>query len=234
MRLHRPAEYTLLVVEDADDDARLLADALEREGYVLRRARSALAAMDLVAETPPSLCLIDTALPDASGLELCRRLRADRQLWRMPIVILSSRGEETDRVAGFESGADDFVVKPFSMPELLLRIRARLSELPARRANESGGMRRYGELEIHPESFRVLVAGKPIRLSAQEFRLLLALVHAAGEVLSRQDLEATWRARRRDTRRAVDSHIKRLRRKLGPASDYIQTIRGVGYRFLPP
>jgi two-component system phosphate regulon response regulator PhoB len=234
MRLHRPAEYTLLVVEEADDDAHALSDALGREGYEVRRARSALAAMDLVTESAPSLALVDAALPDASGLELCRRLRADRRLWRMPIVILSSRGEETDRVAGFESGADDFVVKPFSMPELLLRIRARLSEVPARRTKEGNATRRYGELEIHPESFRVLVAGRPIRLSAQEFRLLLALVHAAGEVLSRHDLEATWRSRRRDTRRAVDSHIKRLRRKLGPAADYIQTIRGVGYRFLPP
>src|SRR5262249_59813353 len=107
---------------------------------------------------------------------------------------------EPDRGAGVESGAADFRAKPFSMPELLLRIRARLSELPARRASESGGMRRFGELEIHPESFRVLVAGRPIRLSAQEFRLLLALVHAAGEVLSRHDLAATSRARRPDPR----------------------------------
>jgi two-component system phosphate regulon response regulator PhoB len=234
MKLHRPAEFTLLVVGEADDDSRLLGDTLAREGYEVQRARSALMAMDLVAETQPSLCLIDAALPDASGLELCRRLRGDRHLWRMPIVILSSRGAETDRVAGFESGADDYVVKPFSMAELLLRIRARLTEVPARSGDESSSMRRYGELEIHPESFRVLVAGHPIRLSAQEFRLLLALVNAPGEVMSRQDLEASWRGKRREARRAVDSHIKRLRRKLGPAAAYIQTIRGVGYRFLPP
>src|SRR5215471_13657441 len=113
MRLHRPAEYTLLVVEEADEEQRLLADTLAREGYDVRHARSALMAMDLVGENTPSLCLIDATLPDASGLELCRRLRADRRLWRMPILILSSRGAETDRVAGFESGADDFVVKPF-------------------------------------------------------------------------------------------------------------------------
>lgn len=233
MRLHRPAEYTLLVVGDADDDSRLLADRLAREGYEVRRARSALMAMDRV-EAAPSLCLIDATLPDASGLELCRRLRADRRLWRMPIVILSSRGAETDRVAGFESGADDVVVKPFSLAELLLRIRARLSEVSVRAGDNASSMRRYGELEVYPESFRVLVAGHPIRLSAQEFRLLLALVNAPGEVLTRQDLEASWRGKRREARRAVDSHIKRLRRKLGSAAAYIQTIRGVGYRFLPP
>ncbi len=95
-------------------------------------------------------------------------------------------------------------------------------------------MRRFGLLEVYPEAFRVLVAGQPITLSAQEFRLLLALLHAQGEVMSRQDLEATWRGRGRNTRRAVDSHIKRLRRKLGPAAQYIQTIRGVGYRFMAP
>ncbi|HJZ86349.1 MAG TPA: response regulator transcription factor [Polyangia bacterium] len=234
MRLFRPADYTLLVVADDDDDARLLARVLDQERYPVVRARAALAALETIRASQPALCLIDVALPDASGLELCRRLRADRRLWRMPIVLLSARGAETDRVAGFESGADDYVVKPFSVPELLLRLRARLSEVPAPKSTEPSDVLCYGLLEVHPEAFRVRVAGQAVPLSAQEFRLLLALLHAGGEVLSRQDLETSSSGRGGSPSRAVDSHIKRLRRKLGPAAQYIQTIRSLGYRFTSP
>jgi two-component system phosphate regulon response regulator PhoB len=231
MRLFRPADHTVLVALSAEEDARPLLTALAREGYGTLRAKSSFAAIEVAGRTEPSIIVMDGALPDAPRLELCRRLRADLRFLHTPIIIVSGQGDEDARIAGFESGADDYLVKPFSVPELLLRVRARIARTALERKAPSPRSIRCGTLEIQPEAFKAWVEGNPIKLSAQELRLLLALVGAGGRAVSRKDLEKTFRRHRRAASRAVDSGIKRLRSKLGAAGSFIQPVRGMGYRF---
>jgi two-component system phosphate regulon response regulator PhoB len=226
----------ILIVEDERDLLDALAYALERQGYRVEAAGTGEAALRFLEDrAPPELVLLDLMLPDMSGLDLCRRIRHDKQLARLPIIMLTARADEIDRVVGFEVGADDYVTKPFSMSELALRIRAVLRR--DRRALPDTNPTRaveFGVLRIDPEGHRTWVAGEPVELTALEFRLLITLFERRGRVQSRELLlAAVWGPDTRSKPRAVDTLVKRLRKKLGPAGEYLETLREAGYRLRP-
>jgi two-component system phosphate regulon response regulator PhoB len=169
-------------------------------------------------------------LPDMEGTEICRRLRSDRRTMRVPIIMLTAKGEEIDRVVGFEVGADDYVVKPFSVRELMLRIKALLRRYDD--PKETDGLLSFGSLKIDIPAHRVTVEGAEVALTALEFRLLVTLLERRGRVQTREVLlDDVWDIHTDVTTRTVDTHVKRLREKIENAGVYIETIRGVGYRF---
>jgi two-component system phosphate regulon response regulator PhoB len=225
----------VLVVEDEEDLAATIEFNLKRDGHVARLAGTGEAAMRAAAEEPvPDLILLDLMLPDASGTDICRRLKQDARTRNVPIIMLTAKGEEIDRVIGLEVGADDYVVKPFSVRELMLRVRALLRRTqPSDAPLEPTGERRFADLRVDPDAHRVWVGSFEITLTALEFKLLITLLDRKGRVQSRdQLLEQVWQMPGELTTRTVDTHVKRLRQKLGHAGDYIETVRGVGYRFL--
>ncbi|MCB9761415.1 MAG: response regulator [Alphaproteobacteria bacterium] len=221
----------ILVVEDEPDILRLVEVNLQREGYRVRAAGTAREALDVLTHhAPPDLVLLDLMLPDLSGTEVCRRIRADARTARVPVIMLTARSEEIDRVVGFTVGADDYVSKPFSVRELCLRVRAILRRTTA----ESGADDpiSVGSLRFEPDSDRVLLNGEELHLTPLEGRLLRLMLRNRGRVLSRESLrEEVWDDGAGVTLQAVDSSVKRLRRKLGSAGRSIETLRGVGYRF---
>jgi two-component system phosphate regulon response regulator PhoB len=219
----------ILVVEDEPDLAEALLFRLRREGYSAEAAGTGQQAQAAVARRRPDLVLLDLMLPDMSGLELCRALRASDVTKAVPIVMVTARADEIDRVVGFEVGADDYVCKPFSLRELVLRVSALLRRSAAPR--EAGTAMRFGLVQLDPEAFSVQIAEEHVTFTALEFRLLQVLLERRGRVQSRERLlEDVWGMSPEITTRTVDTHVKRLRRKLGPAADYIETLRGVGYR----
>jgi two-component system phosphate regulon response regulator PhoB len=220
----------VLVVDDEADLVTTLAYNLSREGYDVRTAMTGEAALREAARDPvPDLVVLDVLLPDRLGTEVCRRLRSEARTKTVPIIMLTARGEEIDRVVGFEVGADDYMVKPFSVRELLLRIRAIM-----RRAEDKEPTSEdlaTGILRIDPDSHRAWVGEQEITLCALEFKLLATLLRRQGRVQSRSTLLAdVWGVRGDVATRTVDVHVKRLREKLGEAGNYIETLRGVGYR----
>lgn len=223
----------ILVVDDEPDIVHTLAYNLQQEGYHTRSAKNGAEALKAARERPlPELILLDLMLPDMSGTEVCRELRGDEGTRRIPVVMLTAKDDEIDRVVGFEVGADDYVTKPFSVRELMLRIRAVL-----RRSREthvsapSGKKQEFGLLRLDPEAHQVWVAEEEIVLTALEFRLLTTLLDRRGRVQTRTTLlEDVWGIHADITTRTVDTHVKRLREKLGEAGEYVETIRGVGYR----
>lgn len=227
----------ILIVDDEPDLLNLLQINLEREGFDTLTAQTGEKALELTRSARPALIILDLMLPDLSGTEVCRRIRADEQLEGTPIIMLTAKGEEIDRVVGFEVGADDYVVKSsFSVREMVLRVRAllRRTRSPGRPASEDEASQRldFGDLAIDDAAHRVWVEGEQVKLTATEFKLLWALAHRAGRVQTRGVLlQDVWDMPPDLNTRTVDTHIKRLREKLGPASDHIQTVRGVGYRF---
>lgn len=224
----------ILIVEDEQDLARILDYNLRRENFATHCVYTGQDALQRAQENPmPSLILLDLMLPDMSGIEVCRRLKMDPQTRDIPIVMLTAKGEEIDRVVGFEVGADDYVVKPFSVRELLLRIRAILRRTQIdMMAEGEGDSIQFGELLIEPLAHRVSVQGQDIRLTALEFRLLHTLLSRKGRVQTREGLlHDVWGITADVTTRTVDTHVKRLREKLGDAGNYIETLRGVGYRW---
>lgn len=227
-----PMSSLILVVEDERDLLESLAYSLEREGYRVRKASDGRQALEAARREPvPELVLLDLMLPDITGLEVCRLLRADERTKRVLVLMLTARGEEIDRVVGFEVGADDYVVKPFSVRELVLRIRA-LVRRGRQEATDSGGEVRFGILRIDVSGHRVWVAGNEVALTALEFKLLSTLLARKGRAQSREMLlDTVWGIQADITTRTVDTHVKRLREKIGPAGGYIETLRGVGYRF---
>jgi two-component system phosphate regulon response regulator PhoB len=221
----------VLVVDDEQDLLRILEYNLQRSGFNTRYALTGEEALRLARQSPhPDLVILDLMLPDIPGEEVCRRIRADAQLKDVPILMLTAKGEEIARVVGFEVGADDYVVKPFSVRELMLRVKAML-----RRSGSEpgfGGVVRFGVLEIDREAYEVRVNKLPAALSSLEFRLLVRLINTAGRVQSRDALlDAVWNVHAEVMPRTVDVHVKRLREKLREAGAYIETVRGVGYRF---
>ncbi len=225
----------ILIVEDEVDLAATVEFNLVREGYSTRIAHDGRTAVELAAaEPPPDLVLLDLMLPDISGKELCRRFRADPRLSDMAIVMVTARADEIDRVVGFEVGADDYVTKPFSVRELVLRVRAilRRARPQAERADGEEGRIEFGCLVVDPGAYRVTVEGDEIVLTALEFKLLQVMLSRRGRVQTRdQLLRDVWDITADVNTRTVDTHIKRLRQKIGAAADYIETLRGVGYRF---
>ncbi|MGD8862771.1 MAG: response regulator transcription factor [Myxococcales bacterium] len=222
---------TIYIVEDEADIANALAYNLEREGYQTRHAATGRAALELLErEGPPELVVLDLMLPDISGTEVCRSIRSAERTRRVPVLMLTAKGEEIDRVVGFEVGADDYVTKPFSVRELMLRIRAILRRGAADEGD--GGEQVFGRLRVDAEGHRVWVDDEEIVLTALEFRLLTTLMGRRGRVQTRDTLlEDVWEMSGDVTTRTVDTHVKRLRQKLGIAGQYIETLRGVGYRF---
>lgn len=220
----------VLIVEDDADIAESLRYNLERDGLKTRVARTGERGLKeaLDAQGPPSLIILDLMLPGMSGIELCRRLRREPSTRRTPIIMLTARTSETDRVTGLDTGADDYITKPFSVSELLARVRAVL-----RRVDE-GSLPRYedGLLVIDFGDMRVVCNGTPVKLTRKEFALLSLLAKSFGRVATRQLLlDNVWGYQYFGDTRTLDVHIRRLRQKLGQCGDCIETVVGVGYRF---
>jgi two-component system, OmpR family, phosphate regulon response regulator PhoB len=223
----------ILIVEDEPDLASTLAFNLEQAGFRTLLAERGARALELANGDPrPDLVVLDLMLPDVSGTEVCRRLRESDQTRRIPILMLTAKTDPIDRVVGFEVGADDYVTKPYSVRELVLRIKAIL-----RRANpdpDQPSNLRFGALQVDVTGHRVWVSDQEVALTALEFKLLITLMERRGRVQSRETLLAhVWEMSGDVTTRTVDTHVRRLRKKLGDASEYVETLRGVGYRFRP-
>jgi phosphate regulon transcriptional regulator PhoB len=223
---------TILVVDDEKDLVDLVAYNLTKAGYKVERAYDGPSALRLAAGRAPQLIILDLMLPGMDGLEVCRKLRSEPKSRTLPILMLTAKGEETDKVVGLEMGADDYLTKPFSPRELVARVRALLRRGQSQEASESSSRYQFAKLEVDSESHEVKVKGKPVELTAKEFKLLLYLCSRPGRVLSRELLlEQVWDMDTDVETRTVDVHVRRLREKLGGAADYIQTLRGVGYKF---
>jgi phosphate regulon transcriptional regulator PhoB len=221
----------VLVIDDEKDIVTLLRYHLEKSGFQCLEGMDGAAALRMVREHHPDLLILDLMLPGMDGLEICRQLRQDTATARLPILMLTAKAEEVDRVVGLEVGADDYVVKPFSPRELVARVRAIL-----RRAQEPADLsvRRVGELEVDEARHSVSVEGTSVELTAKEFGLLWALMRANGRVLNREQLlEGVWgyADAAEIESRTVDVHIRRLREKLSSEAKRIVTVKGVGYRF---
>jgi two-component system phosphate regulon response regulator PhoB len=237
----RPQDLTVLVVDDEPDLRDLVEFNLRQSGYKTRVADGGGAALAACAAERPDVLILDLNLPDVSGIEVCRSLRAGATTKDLPILMLTARGGEVDRVVGFEVGADDYVTKPFSVRELVLRVDALRRRLGRSRAQPSSSSAsgsaptterlRAGRIELDVEDFVAFVDGSEVQLTLLEFRLLRFLVEGRGRVRSRDALlTEVWGYSTDVETRTVDTHIKRLRDKLGPAGDAIETVRGVGYR----
>lgn len=220
----------ILIVEDEKDIRDVIAFNLKQAGHEVHAVACGEEALAAMAPKPPALVLLDVMLPDMSGVDVCRTLKRSPAYAHIPVLMLTARGEEIDRVVGFEVGADDYVVKPFSMRELLLRVQAILRR--ATGAAPATSVLEFGALRIDKDAHRVWVDGKEIELTALEFKLLLTFYERRNRVQSRGTLlDDVWGLSPDLSTRTVDTHVKRLREKLGPACDYIETVRGVGYRF---
>ncbi len=220
----------VLIIEDEPDIRQVLEFNLTDKGHRTQVAGTAAEGLRLARERKPDLVLLDLMLPDVSGTEVCKALRADKELRDVKIIMITAKGEEIDRVVGFELGADDYVVKPFSVRELMLRVDAilrRVGEKP-----QTGDFFEFGRLRVDREAHRVWVDGVELELTALEFKLLVTLHDRKNRVQTRAALlNDVWGIEADITTRTVDTHVKRLREKLGAACDYIETVRGVGYRF---
>jgi two-component system phosphate regulon response regulator PhoB len=221
----------ILIIEDEPDIRKTLEYNISREGYEVISASSLSDGREKLESASFSLLLLDLMLPDGSGLDLCRELKQDKSLSSMPVIILTAKDDEVDKVVGFELGADDYVTKPFSVRELILRVKAVLKR-GERKSDNMEVQRQFGELKIDVDSHEVFVNDEQVSLTALEFKLLRQLVDRRGRVQSRdQLLSDVWGYSSDVTTRTVDTHIKRLREKLGGMGKYVQTIRGVGYKF---
>jgi two-component system, OmpR family, phosphate regulon response regulator PhoB len=221
----------VLVVEDEDALATLLQYNLEKEGYSVAVARDGEEALIQAEESTPDLVLVDWMLPKVSGIEVCRRLRGRQETANVPIIMLTARGEETDRVRGLDTGADDYVVKPFSMTELFARIRAVLRRI---RPGLAGDVIEAGDISMDRVAHRVRRADREIHLGPTEFRLLDYLMQHPGRVFSREQLlDAVWGSDVYVEARTVDVHVGRLRKALNNKEerDPIRTVRSAGYAF---
>ncbi|MBI5501307.1 MAG: response regulator [Deltaproteobacteria bacterium] len=220
----------ILIVEDERDLQAVLEYNFRQAGHEVLQALRGEEGLRLARQHRPDLICLDIMLPDVPGTDICRQLKNDAATREIPVLMLTAKGEEIDRVVGFELGADDYVVKPFSVRELLLRIQAIL-----RRAGgevETRPLIEFGRLRVDRDAHRVWVDEGEVQLTAMEFKLLLTLHERRDRVQSREVLlDVVWGIQADVTTRTVDTHVKRLREKLGPAGVYVETVRGVGYRF---
>jgi two-component system, OmpR family, phosphate regulon response regulator PhoB len=227
------AKQQILVVEDERDIVEVLEFSLRQAGYEAAVARDGDQARARLAQRVPDLVLLDVMLPDVQGTDLCKLLKTTPRTANVPVLMLTARGEEIDRVLAFELGVDDFVTKPFSVRELVLRIKAVLR----RHAAGQGDAPRVelGPIALDVDAHRAWVAGREMDLTALEFKLLLSMMARAGRLQSRQQLlDQVWGLSPDTQTRTVDTHVKRLRDKLGPARDLLETVRGSGYRLIDP
>lgn len=224
------SKMNVLIVEDDQDILQLLAYNIQSSGFDVLTSRDGIEALNIARRQLPSLVLLDLMLPGLDGFEVCKELKRDPETKNIPILMLTARGEEVDRIVGLELGADDYVVKPFSIRELILRIRAILRRAESEAGTES--IWSYEELRVDFDGHKASVHGEEIALTATEFKLLVELVRSRGKVQSRdQLLDKVWGYHFEGYARTVDTHVRRLRQKLDMYSDCIETVRGVGYRF---
>ena len=222
----------VLVIEDEPDIRKTIDYNLSKESFKVTQASSIEEGEKALAANKIDAIILDLMLPDGSGLTLCRDIKSEPSTKHIPVIILTAKTEEVDRVVGFELGADDYVTKPFSVRELILRVKAILKRGVSTEKNTDDVEDSFGELTINYEEHQAYISGQEISLTALEFKLLKHLINRKGRVQTRdQLLEDVWGYSSNVTTRTVDTHIKRLREKLGSVGDHIQTIRGVGYRF---
>jgi DNA-binding response OmpR family regulator len=230
-----PGRRTILMVEDERSITEPLAEALAREGFDTEVAGTVAAALELARRAEPDLVLLDVMLPDGSGYDVCRELRAGS---RVPIIMLTARGEETDRIVGLELGADDYIVKPFSAREVVARIRAVLRRSDDQAGAHPDGPIEIGTLRLHRARRAAALDGDELDLTRKEFELLELLMSEAGSVITRERLiDEVWDVNWFGSTKTLDVHVSGLRRKLGDSSRsprFIHTVRGVGFRFAGP
>ena len=220
----------VFIVEDEPDLRDTLTYNFENEGFTVNSFSNGESFLESLAKNKPNLVILDLMLPGISGLDVCRQLRSDDNLNDIAVVMLTAKSEEIDRIVGFELGADDYVTKPFSVRELILRVKVLLKKRLENSTNEQ--ILAFGPITMNLDAHDVVVDGENIILTALEFKLLKHLLNRKGRVQTRDQLLGdVWGYSSEVTTRTVDTHIKRLREKLGKPGDLIQTIRGVGYRF---
>jgi len=219
---------TILVVEDEQDVLDLVVYHLKKAGYHTLSARDGITALAKARDMLPALMVLDLMLPQLDGTEVCKRLKADPKTASVPILMLTAKAEEVDRILGLELGADDYVTKPFSPRELVLRVKSILGRVRGKPSE----LLKHGELVVDLAKHEVTLKSKPIELTATEFKLLATLLERRGRVQTRDRLLTdVWGYEGEMDTRTVDTHVRRLREKLGKAADLIETVRGVGYRF---
>ena len=217
----------VLIVDDDPDIQRLVSYNLSQAGFQVLSASSGRTALDSVQKQPPDLIILDIMMPDVDGMEVCRTLRQRENSRRIPIIMLTARAEEVDRVVGFELGADDYVSKPFSPRELVLRVKSIFRRVKVDHAQ----VIRIGTIQLFPERRQVFVGDHPATLTAKEFDLLHELMRAGGNVLTREFLmDKVWGYHGEATSRTLDTHVRRLREKLRDDGELVETVRSVGYR----
>jgi two-component system phosphate regulon response regulator PhoB len=225
------AKQRILIVDDEPDVIELLEFNLRQAGYDVTSAEDGAVALRKAREQPPDLVVLDLMLPEVDGTEVCKQLRRDPSTARVPILMLTAKAGEIDRVLGLELGADDYVTKPFSPRELVLRVRGLLRR--GQSVEEAPEVIHVGDLLVDVPRHQVTVKGKRIDLTATEFKLITTLAQRRGRVQSREQLlQDVWEYDSLIDTRTVDTHMRRLREKLGVAARYLDTVRGVGYRFL--
>ena len=220
----------IFVVEDEKDLVELLTYNLEKDGYRVLSEMDGEAALKKIPEKMPDLVLLDLMLPKTDGLTVCKTLKANPKTAHIPVVMLTAKGEESDKIVGLELGADDYVTKPFSVKELLARVRAVLRRFS--KASEGESVQKFKDLTLNRVKHEVVMKGKKLDLTAKEFELLDYFLTHAGRVLSRDILlNNVWGYDYFGTTRTVDVHVRRLREKLGPYEKHVQTVKGYGYLF---
>lgn len=228
-------QETVLVVDDESDIVQLLEHVLAEAGYRVLSAAEGLGALEIARLERPDLVLLDWMLPEVSGVEILKMLRSAESTAKIPVILLTARREEIDRVLAFELGADDYVTKPFSPREVVLRTRAVLRRRATDLSAVPSQLIRVGPIQLDPETYRAWVAQVPMTLTVTEFRLLADLIQAKGRVRTRDRLLTdVWGYDADVLSRTVDTHVRRLRDKLGPAAPWLETVRGIGYRIREP
>lgn len=223
----------VLIVDDEQDLAQLVEFNLRQAGIETAVAFTGAEALAIIGKRKPDLVLLDHMLPDVSGVEVCRTIRANPATQELVVVMLTAKGEEADRVRGFEAGADDYVVKPFSVRELVLRLKAILRRASPQPDVALEPVQSLGLLKLDPNTHRCSIEGAEVPLTLLEFRLLRFLMERQGLVQSREKLlEEVWGMSSELETRTIDTHVMRLRDKLGPARNYLETVRGIGYRLV--
>ena len=222
----------VLVIEDEPDIRKTIDYNLSKESFEVIQAASIEEGEKALASNKIDVIILDLMLPDGSGLTLCRDIKSEPNTKNIPVIILTAKTEEVDRVVGFELGADDYVTKPFSVRELILRVKAILKRGVSTEIQTDNAQDSFGELTLNYDEHQAYINNEEVSITALEFKLLKHLINRKGRVQTRdQLLEDVWGYSSNVTTRTVDTHIKRLREKLGIVGDHIQTIRGVGYRF---
>jgi len=228
-------ERRVVIIEDEHDVARLLEFNLKGAGFEVTVARTGTEGLAAIRATPPDVVLLDLMLPDTSGYDVCKAIRADSAISDTGVLMLTAKGEAEDRILGLEVGADDYVVKPFNVREVVLRVTAIANRLAERRARpasgDPSGVLKVGPIELDPVTHDVRINGAPTQLRPLEYKLLQLLVSDPGRVFSREELlEQVWEMRGDINTRTVDVHVRRLRVSLGVAADVVETVHGFGYR----